>query len=275
MLFGLQSLIKQEDLLSTLGKYSYAALTGKMGAPWFLVTLFVSESLLILLLSKLRAFKKRTCAVICAGIILGVVALTVFCNFVFKAISLSEASFLIRDPIIMLFRIAPAFLFIFLGYLFGLFITKYHLLDSDRTKMTALADVVLAAFLMVQLLSGNRIDLFYFTFDSVIVSVFTGISGSISLLLFSMLLPRNVKVLSETGKESLHIMVMHHSPFPILYIPIVICERYSVPVRPFICVIICVVVMVMIYYVSKFIIEPVTKKLTDMYENLHKQRKNA
>lgn len=270
-----QSVLQNEDWLLTLMRNGYSAVTGRIGAPWFLYTLFIAEILIILLCGKLKDSGKEFSAYIWSAVLLIAVLLTVVFNIIFKRFDSDTAGILLTDPIILLFRIPLSFLFLCAGYLFGHVITKYRWLIDNKAKISALAAVFFAVFLTVQLISGNHVDLYHFTIDSVFAFIFTGSTGSIAFLLISMLLPDSIKILSEAGKESLHIMVLHCPPLPILYVPIVLSEKYSVPMRPLVCVVICIAAMAVIYYLSKLVIEPVTEKLTNAYANLSEQRKNT
>ena len=269
------SIIKHENLLLSVVKNVYNAFTGRLTPIWFLQTLFIVEVLFIVLWDVINRAAKKYSEFIWCTILLVLYILTMIFDYIYRYVFIGQNSLLLNNVVTLLFRTVPSLAFLCVGYLFGQIVTKCHLLFGNRAKIALLAVSSFAVFLAVELLSGNGVDLYQFILGNVFVFYLVGILGSISFLFISMLLPDGIGFLSAAGKESMHIMVMHHPPVIVLYALIVLCEKYSVPLRPIVNVIISLAAMAAIYYLSKLVIEPITKKLTDMYSRLSEKRSNA
>ena len=62
-------------------------------------------------------------------------------------------------------------------------------------------------FFIVQSITQNTVNMHTYTFDSLVIFIITGLTGTLFLLETCLMLPRNIKVLSEIGKSSMDIIV--------------------------------------------------------------------
>lgn len=82
--------------------------------------------------------------------------------------------------------------------------------------MAALALLCGILFLFVEGRTENRLSIYDFNMgENAFVSLLTGAFGSGAVIFVSMLLPENIRLLSEIGRRSMHIMVFHRYPMPI------------------------------------------------------------
>lgn len=112
-------------------------------------------------------------------------------------------------------------------------------------------------FFIVQSITQNTVNMHTYTFDSLVIFIITGLTGTLFLLETCLMLPRNIKVLSEIGKSSMDIMILHYPPMPILKVCIIVGTLLKNDVA---IVLITIMALFITFEIHKLFLEPIRKR---------------
>lgn len=112
-------------------------------------------------------------------------------------------------------------------------------------------------FFIVQSITQNTVNMHTYTFDSLVIFIITGLTGTLFLLETCLMLPRNIKVLSEIGKSSMDIMILHYPPMPILKGCIIVGTLLKNDVA---IVLITIMALFITFEIHKLFLEPIRKR---------------
>ena len=195
----------------------------KVGATWFLPTLFAAEVLMIMLIKLVKN----------SGITICLFAL-IYC-----------VPFLIKSDnhcIVVLLRILTAIGFLAIGY-YG-----YNYIIKMRVKNLHI--IMLSIICMFLSYSNNIVDLYGLKFDNPIVYTFCSVIGAVSVIL----LFKNckVKALQYFGNNSLIIMGTHQIILWYIINPITGIEKYGYIYGMAILAILLVIEIPIIYFINNY-----------------------
>lgn len=123
-------------------------------------------------------------------------------------------------PITAALRILPSYIF-FAG---GVTLSQGYILVSRRGIMEKNLIGCLTAFvtLALNLIFNVNINLHLMTISNPLLFLLTGVLGSSSLIILSMIFSKD-KILGILGRRSLDLMALHYPPIPIIKVASIIC----------------------------------------------------
>lgn len=245
----------------------FAAVVERIPPLWFLATLFIAESFFFVLLKRLeRVSSGRRTTLLGGVIVLAGAAMAVFDVF-FKRISSMQPHIAILSLLMMVFRVAPALLFVIMGFLLAQITERMHAINK-RTVLFTVMVVTAVCFLAVEWLSGNSANMYMFSFDDPIIFLISGTLGSVAVLCLAMLLPRNVRWLRCLGQKTVDVMALHYyDPMPFLLVFVVL-EYRLIGTSP--CLAASAASAWVCYKISVWCVGPLRKKCEKIYDRVRK-----
>lgn len=183
------------------GRFAHAISDCGLAPLWFLLALFISEVLVLMMKPML---KKKWWWGYCALVILA--GISILCSCWYK--SISEVSILVDNWIMGTMRIAPTTFFVLLGYLIKEPINQSKQLHNSRWIIIALM-FVLQGLLCWQWDDG--IDVHVFLLGNPWIYFVKGINGSLIVLLIAQSVHSGV--LTKLGQKTKELMILHYPPF--------------------------------------------------------------
>ena len=225
----------------------YATITCRGIAPlWFLATLFVTKIFLSEYEKRIENFitskVKRQILLILICLVLALAL---------KVLVKNIQSPIICYPIISVARVFLATIFESMGYLIGL---NWKSICQYKKAFFMISGL---CFFIVQSITQNTVNMHTYTFDSLVIFIITGLTGTLFLLETCLMLPRNIKVLSEIGKSSMDIMILHYPPMPILKGCIIVGTLLKNDV---VIVLITIMALFITFEIHKLFLEPIRKR---------------
>ena len=225
----------------------YATITCRGIAPlWFLATLFVTKIFLSEYEKRIENFitskVKRQILLILICLVLALAL---------KVLVKNIQSPIICYPIISVARVFLATIFESMGYLIGL---NWKSIGQYKKAFFMISGL---CFFIVQSITQNTVNMHTYTFDSLVIFIITGLTGTLFLLETCLMLPRNIKVLSEIGKSSMDIMILHYPPMPILKVCIIVGTLLKNDVA---IVLITIMALFITFEIHKLFLEPIRKR---------------
>lgn len=228
----------------------YSLLIGYTPPLWFLYTLFISEILFFFIWNSLKKKNRENSIFAWGGVLILTAILTEVLYIIFSSYDNISGEGIVYYPSVMILRNFPAVFYISAGYLMGCTASKFAEKCSVKKAVLIIASLILAAFTVaVKLTVGDSVSIYYFNMGNIAsVSMLLGLTGSVSVLLFCTFLSKNISVLSNIGKESMHIMVLHYPPIPIYLVTV---RLFDLTVGKSICFLSTMIVVVICYMVGK------------------------
>lgn len=181
----------------------YAIITFRGIAPiWFLAALFFAELIFWLSIDYLQTNRQRIL------LIISLVAIACLLSEWFNAYK-DSMTILYKYPVVFISRQILACLFLLIGYEFAAWYK-----NTNITRKRGCFAVSMAIFLLAQLFSHNVVNMHTFDFYQISTFVLTGATGSVSLICFCDMLRNDISFLSDLGKKSFDIMMLHYPPIP-------------------------------------------------------------
>lgn len=225
----------------------YATITCRGIAPlWFLATLFATKIFL-------SEYEKRTENIITSKVKKQII-LILICWVLAVALKVLVENIqnpIIYYPIISVARVFVAAIFVSMGYLIGL---NWKNICQYKKVFFMISGL---CFFIVQGITQNDVNMHTYTFGSLLVFIITGLTGTLFLLELCLMLSRNIKILSEIGKASMDIMILHYPPMPILKICIIIGTLLKNDVA---IILITIMTLFITFEIHKLFLEPIRKK---------------
>lgn len=212
----LAAVIKHRSITEVFLERWYAFLTGRIAPIWFLYSLFMAETVFFAIHNIIIKFSLSKQKVLWSGSIVLLTLISIALDQCFKFFNIDSLSIVFSYPTIMIFRFFPALLFLIIGYLLNCIFEHTSLFKRKSIILTA--DIISVTFfaLFIAVTKNPGVNMHLFSFEQGIFKfIVSGISGSLSVILFSMLLPENIPWLSKIGRQSMHLMAIHYPPIPI------------------------------------------------------------
>lgn len=182
--------------------YAFLSLRG-LPPLWFLADLFLAKLLLIATGDRLRNRRFRIAALL-ASVVLTLLLYPIISQF-------DDRGLLLRYPAHAVCRVFPTITFLLVGYLVGI---HEDLLDKNKTPILAAA---ICIFALLQSLSGETVNMHQCSLGNPLIFLLTGTSGAAAVIYLCKLLPKTLVWLSEIGRRSLDIMLLHYwRPIPLI-----------------------------------------------------------
>lgn len=263
----LRAALGDGEFLVIIVDRGYATLTGALAPLWFLYTLFMVETAFYSIYLMIKCKNKEKSIFAWGGVMLLLALITLFLEKLSEFIDLANLRALLFYPLRMLFRFFPALFFVIIGYEFVLIMSKSsrQVLRKSNAFITALISGFVFAVLSI-LTHGNIIMFHRFVLGKgAIFFLLLGTFGSIALITAMMLLPNGITCLGKIGKESMHIMVIHYYPMPILNIVSLVTTKF---ITDDILIVSAIITILLSYLIAVFLFEPFCKVFTKAWEKM-------
>ncbi len=212
----LAAVIKHRSITEVFLERGYAFLTGRIAPIWFLYSLFMAEMTFFAINNIIIKFSRSKQKILWSGSIILLTVISIVLDQCFKIFNIDSFGIVFSYPAVMIFRFFPALLFLIIGYLLNCIFEHTSLFKRKSIILTA--DIISVTFfaIFIAVTKNPHVNMHLFSFEQGIFKfIVSGISGSLSVILFSMLLPENIPWLSKIGRQSMHLMAIHYPPIPI------------------------------------------------------------
>ena len=237
----------------TILERGYAAVTGRIVPLWFLFTLFMVEAAFLWLWCLLKSRKFQTSIYVWGGVLVIAAVLSAECSILFQIINGDGLHLLLRYPLIAAFRFFPCLFSLIVGFVFGIIITKHNVIFQKQTALVIATFSSGTIYWLLEHFSGNQVNTLVFHLDNVWLYFVIGSLGSLTVFFFSMLLPKNIRILRKLGQKSLYLMILHYPPLPTLIVFVMLLDPYSGPI---IWLLETFITMFLIYIFIVYVLEP-------------------
>ena len=194
-----------EKLYFTISLYGISPL-------WFISTLFCG---LVIFVNIINTNYVRSKPIICHFILLlTTFGLSIFINRVFL-IYKPKMSLYLSYLVIAIIRIVPTVFFIEIGFLLSKIWQNYIKQCAIVKILLLIIELALVYYFKDIIFQTNY--LYIFSIKDMTSFFISGILGSFLLINFCCLWNKEIKFISEIGKRTLDIMVLHYPPIPIFY----------------------------------------------------------
>lgn len=200
LVFQIIAVLMKTSSIFENGRFAHAISACGLAPLWFLLALFTSEIIVLMI----KPMLKRKWGGYCVLIIL--VGISICCTYWYN--SIGEVSILADNWIIGTMRIAPTTFYVLFGYMMKEPINRSEQLNSVRWKMIV-SMIVLQALLCWQW--NDVIDVQVFLLGKPWLYFIKGINGSLIVLLIAQSVHSGF--LTRLGHKSKELMILHYPPF--------------------------------------------------------------
>lgn len=128
---------------------------------------------------------------------------------------------LVQYPITTIFRVIPSYIFFVVGVFLFDFFARISNMESQKKAILG----VLAAFgtVFINITFDVDVNMHLMKITNPVAFLLTGILGSFSVIVLSMLFCKDTFRLGCIGKKSLKLMALHYPPIPIIKVSSILC----------------------------------------------------
>lgn len=182
-------------------RFAHAISNCGLAPLWFLLSLFISEVIVIAIKPALKK-KWRYCLLIILAVI------SIVCSYWYETYRIDKVNLLARNWLMGTLRIAPTTFYVMFGYMSKGFLNKCTSLKKARWIAVAIIVTVQILFCWIW---NDSIDVQVFRLGTPWLYFVKGINGSLLVILLAQAL--HTKWLLSFGKKTKELMILHYPPF--------------------------------------------------------------